>query len=83
MNYTEERFKVRFPNKKIREEALSAYSKLLTPQGQNGINLYKKIEDYNMQVDINKKTLPCAFCQHQTYCRLAVFGGDQEDMYDN
>ena len=81
MEYTEERLKVRFPNKKIRDEALSAYSELLTPQGQNGMDLYKK-RDYANIPPYMRKTPPCAFCQHQTYCRLAVFGGEQEDLYD-
>lgn len=81
MDYTEERLKIRFPNKKIRDEALAAYSELLTPQGQNGMDLYKKREDTNIPAYM-QKTPPCSFCQHQTYCRLAIFRGNQEDLYD-
>lgn len=80
--YTEERLKVRFPNKNVRDQALEGYAKLMTPDGRRGMNLYQTAAD--LETDLYKKVDldVCLFCQHQNYCRYAVFAVDQEALYD-
>lgn len=82
VNYTDERLKVYFPNKNVRNQALSKYGKLLTPDGQTGMNLYKTAADE--ETDPYKKASidVCLFCQHQNHCRYAVFAVDAEELYD-
>ena len=72
VSYTDERLKVKFPYKKVREEAKKKYGELMTPAGRNGINLYEP-------TDVKAA---CVFCQHADYCRNAIFALDQEDYYD-
>lgn len=74
--YTEERLKVRFPKKEIRDFALEEYVKLMTPDGK------KKLDFYNTNLNNKLKGEICAFCQHQNYCRNALFKVDQEEFYD-
>ena len=80
--YSDERLKVRFPNKNVRSQALGEYGKLLTPDGKTGMDFYKTAAD--MDTDPYKKvdTDVCLFCQHQSYCRYAVFAVDAEALYD-
>ena len=74
--YTEERLKVRFPKKEIRDFALEEYVKLMTPDGK------KKLDFYNTNLNNKLKGEICAFCQHQNYCGNALFKVDQEGFYD-
>lgn len=82
MSYAEERLKVHFPNRDVRDQAMDKYAKLLTPDGTNGMNFYVTAAD--TQTDPYKKVRNdvCLFCQHQDYCRNAVFAVDQEELYD-
>ena len=74
--YTDERIKVFYPNRKVRESALKQYNKLSTPDGRQGLNLYEtsEVED------------ACIYCPHEEYCRNARFAvdnkNDQEAYYD-
>lgn len=70
--YTDERLKIHYPNQDVREKTLVKYGKLSTPDGRKGINLYE-------QVDVPDA---CIFCQHVSYCRNAIYAGDQENYYD-
>ena len=70
--YTDERLKIKFPYKEIREVAKEKYGELLTPSGRKNINLHEP-------TDVAKA---CVFCQHADYCKNAVFMLDQEDVYD-
>lgn len=72
VSYTDERLKVKFPYKEIREAAKEKYGELLTPAGRKDINL-------NEPTDVAEA---CVFCQHADYCKNAVFRLDQEDVYD-
>lgn len=74
-SYSDERLKVRFPNKVVREIAMNQYAKLLTPSGRDGMDFYTTTEKDNGKD-------PCVFCQHQDYCRYATFDVDQEAFYD-
>ena len=80
--FPEERLKVHFPNKNVRQQALQEYAKLLTPDGKQDINFYTTAADTktNPYQKINLDV--CLFCQHQNYCRYAVFHVDQEALYD-
>lgn len=80
--YTDERLKARFPNKNVRAQALHLYGKLGSPDGRLGMDLYKTAAD--LDTDPQKKTNidVCLFCQHQNYCRNAVFAVDAEALYD-
>lgn len=80
MCYTEERLKVRFPNRGVRDYALASFGKLLSPDGTKGMNFYERLSDDAT----HKGKVPdvCLFCQHQGYCRLASFVVDQEELYD-
>lgn len=70
--YTDERLKIKFPYKEIREAAKEKYGELLTPTGRKDINLHEP-------TDVG---MACVFCQHSDYCKNAVFRQDQEDVYD-
>lgn len=75
MRYSDERLKVCFPNREMRNVAIEKYGRSYTPDGRKGMKLYASAE--------NKKDPKfCNFCQHQDYCRLAVFAVDQEGLYD-
>ncbi len=86
IRYSEERLKVRFPNRNVRKQALAEYGKLLTPDGQKGMDFYKTA--VSRKADWNKDAYPepnvavCWFCQHQSYCRYAVYPTDAEAIYD-
>ena len=70
--YTDERLKIHYPNQDVRGETLIRYGKLNTPDGRRGMNLYETIEVPDA----------CIFCQHISYCRNALYAGDQENYYD-
>ena len=70
--YTDERLKVKFPYKEIREIAKEKYGELLTPAGRKGLNLHER-------TDVRRA---CVFCPHAEYCNNAIFVLDQEDVYD-
>ena len=53
--------------------ALVQYGKLYTPDGRKGMDLYESMEE---------KPDACIFCQHASYCRNALYAGDQENYYD-
>ena len=82
VSYSDERLKVRFPNKNVRKQALEAYGKLLTPDGRTGMDFYTTAADTDTDPYKKKDTDICLFCQHQSYCRYAVFAVDAEDLYD-
>lgn len=79
---TDERLKVRFPNKDVREQALTNYAKLYTPNGRTGMNFYMTAADIVTDPYKKIKLDVCLFCQHQDYCRYATFVADQEELYD-
>ncbi|MBQ5850653.1 MAG: hypothetical protein IIW54_07560 [Lachnospiraceae bacterium] len=70
--YTDERLKIKFPYKEIREAAKEKYGELVTPSGRKDINLHES-------TDVARA---CVFCQHADYCKNAVFMLDQEAAYD-
>ena len=82
ISFTDERLKVRFPNKSVRDQALLKYGKLLTPDGETGMDFYRTAAD--KEANPRKKTTvdACLFCQHQNYCRYAVYAVDMEAFYD-
>ena len=82
MSYSDERLKVRFPNRDVREQALDKYGKLLTPDGQKGMDFYVSAADNETNPYKTGKIDVCLFCQHQDYCRYAAFAVDQEALYD-
>lgn len=82
MSFTDERLKVHFPNKNIREQAFTEYGKLLTPDGKNDIDFYVTAADTKTNPYKKEKTDICLFCQHQNFCRCSVFSVDQETLYD-
>lgn len=82
LGYSEERLKVRFPNKNVREQALEKYEKLLTPDGKTGMDFYTTAADLDTDPYKKVNTDVCLFCQHQGYCRYAVFAADAEELYD-
>lgn len=82
MRFSDERLKVRFPNKDVREQAINKHGKLFTPDGRTGMDFYMTAAD--IETDPYKKTRMdvCLFCQHQDYCRYSTFAVDQEALYD-
>lgn len=82
ISYTDERLKVRFPNKSVRDQALLKYGKLLTPDGETGMDFYKTAADKETTPYKKTSTDACLFCQHQNYCRYAVFAVDTEALYE-
>lgn len=82
VQYTDARLMVRFPNKGIRDQALGRYSRLMTPDGQRGMDFYKTAADEKTPSYKKTKLDVCLFCQHQQDCRYAEFPVDQEDLYD-
>ena len=82
MRYSDERLKVRFPNKDVRDQALEKYGKLLTPDGRTGMDFYVTAADNETNPYKKVKLDVCLFCQHQDYCRHAAFAVDQEALYD-
>ena len=70
--YTDERLKIHYPNQDVRSETLIRFGKLNTPDGRKGMNLYELMEVQDA----------CIFCQHISYCRNALYAGDQENYYD-
>lgn len=70
--YTDERLKIHYPNQDVRSETLIRYGKLNTPDGRKGMDLNEVME----------VTDACIFCQHVSYCRNALYAGDQESYYD-
>lgn len=82
LHFTDERLKVHFPNKDVRDQAMERYSRLLTPDGRTGMDLYLTTTDAETNPYKKKKVEACLFCQHQDYCRNATFAVDQEELYD-
>ena len=82
MRYSDERLKVRFPNKDVRDQAMEQYGKLLTPDGRTGMDFYVTAADDETDPYRKEKLDVCLFCQHQDYCRYAAFAVDQEALYD-
>jgi hypothetical protein len=70
--YTDERLKIHYPNQDVRSETLARYGKLNTPDGRRGMDLNEVMEVPDA----------CIFCQHVSYCRNALYAGDQENYYD-
>lgn len=77
--YTDERLKVFYPNRKVREAAVKQFGLLSTPDGRKGLNLYETS-------DIDDA---CIYCPHEEHCRNARFAVDgktgrkeQEAYYD-
>ena len=71
--YTDERLKMHYPNQDVRGQAIVQFGKLYTPDGRRGMNLYETMEEM---------PTVCMFCQHEGYCRNALYAGDQESYYD-
>ena len=82
MKFTDERLKVRFPNKDVREQALMKHAKLYSPDRQKGMNFYLTAADTDTEPYKKVRMDVCLFCQHQDYCRYATFAADQEALYD-
>lgn len=80
--YTDQRLKIKFPNKDVRDQAMDQYACLLTPEGQRGMDLYRTAAGRTNEPGQKKRIDVCLFCQHQSYCRYAVFQADQEMLYD-
>ena len=80
--YTDQRLKIKFPNKDVRDQAMDQYACLLTPEGQRGMDLYRTAAGRTSEPGQKKRIDVCLFCQHQSYCRYAVFQADQEMLYD-
>ena len=70
--YTDERLKIHYPNQDVREKTIVKYGKLGTPDARKGMDLYETVEVPDA----------CIFCQHVSYCRNALYAGDQENYYD-
>lgn len=70
--YTDERLKIHYPNQDVRSETLIRYGKLNTPDGRKGMDLNEVMEVPDA----------CIFCQHVSYCRNALYAGNQENYYD-
>lgn len=81
-SFSDERLKVRFPNKDVRGQAMDKYAKLLTPDGRRGMDFYVTAADNETNPYKQVKLDVCLFCQHQDYCRYAAFAADQEALYD-
>ena len=71
--YTDERLKLHYPNQDVRGAALVQFGKLNTPDGRKGLDLHEVMEE---------TPDACIFCQHASYCRNALYSGDQENYYD-
>ena len=82
VHYTDERLKVRFPNKNIREQALKGFDNLGTQYGRAGMDFFATAADKKTPAYKKKNLDVCLFCQHQSYCRYAEFVADQEALYD-
>lgn len=72
MYYTDERLKIKYPNKELRKVVDELYGMLLSPDGTTGMNVHKPARYMNA----------CVFCQHEEYCKNAVHALDQEAYYD-
>jgi len=77
--YTDERLKVFYPNRRVREAAVKQFGLLSTPDGRKGLNLYETS-------DIDDA---CIYCPHEEHCRNARYAVDgkigrkeQEAYYD-
>lgn len=83
--YTDERLKLHYPNQQVREVAIGRFGKLMTPDGRKGMNLYEVMEANNDEEMYGRKDVvksACIFCPHISYCRNALYAGDQENYYD-
>lgn len=83
--YTDERLKLHYPNQQVREAAIGRFGKLMTPDGRKGMNLYEVMEATNDEEVYGRKDViksACIFCPHISYCRNALYAGDQETYYD-
>ena len=71
--YTDQRLKLQYPRKDAREEVISAYTNLTTTaDGRKGLNLDEG--------PISK--VSCDMCPHISYCKIAKYAVDKEDLYD-
>lgn len=70
--YTDERYKVHFPNEDILKIAKEAFARMYTSCKELEIDLYKATEVKNA----------CIFCPNIDYCRVAIHSLDQEDYYE-
>ncbi len=70
--YTDERLRLQYPRSEAREAVIAAFSKLYTPDGRRGLNLEEG--------PIGK--VSCDMCPHISYCRIATYALDKEDLYD-
>lgn len=70
--YTDERIKVFYPNRGVRQAAVKEYGLLMTPEGRQGLNLYETSEIENA----------CIYCPHEEYCRNARFAVDNKNKKD-
>lgn len=83
--YSDERFKIHYPDPKVRGMAVGRFGKLMTPDGRRGMDLYEVMEAMNEEEVVGQKDVvktTCMFCPQIDLCRNAVFYGDQEDLYD-
>ena len=70
--YTDERLKLQYPRSEAREKVIEAFSNLYTPNGRRGLNLAEgPISD-----------ISCDLCPHISYCKIAKYAVDKEDLYD-
>lgn len=83
--YTDERIKIHYPNRDVRDVAVSRFGKLTTPDGRKGLDLNEVMEatdDEEMHGKKDSVKMACTFCPHSEYCRNAVYALDQENYYD-
>lgn len=83
--FTDERIRIQYPNRKVRQLAVKRFTELFTPDGRKGMNLYEVMEATDREKVFGKKDdakTACQYCPHIAYCRNAIYAGDQEDYYD-
>lgn len=71
-SYTDERLKIHYPNQNVRAAAITKFEQLQYSDGSRELNLCETMETEDA----------CIFCPHCSYCRNALFAGDQESYYD-
>lgn len=69
--YTDERYRLIFPNRELRDKVKVEFGKLYSPNGRI---------DLRLDCPSNVKGA-CMFCQHTDYCRQIIYGIDQDDHY--
>ncbi len=78
--YTDERLRIHYPNRQVREVAKGRFAKLMTPDGRNGMDLYAAMEPTEEEkVKKLDVSAVCMYCPHADYCRNAIYYVDREN----